>query len=79
MPATVSIDRISRRSERAEDTAHQARTRLSTHLRRSTDIATAFAERWPYVEVDATNGIGHVVDAALAALSRRVDRVAERR
>ncbi|MBY8853666.1 nucleoside monophosphate kinase, partial [Saccharothrix sp. MB29] len=30
VPATVSIDRISRRVERTEDTAHQARTRLST-------------------------------------------------
>ncbi|GAA0247417.1 adenylate kinase [Saccharothrix mutabilis subsp. mutabilis] len=79
VPATVSIDRISRRGERAEDTAHLARTRLSTHVRRSTDIATAFATRWPYVELDATDGIAQVVDAALAALSARVDRVAERR
>ncbi|WP_106614949.1 nucleoside monophosphate kinase [Saccharothrix carnea] len=79
VPAAVSIERIRRRDERAEDTARTAWTRLSTHARRSADIAGAFAERWPYVEVDATARVERVVRAALAALSGQVDRVAERR
>ncbi|MCE6997753.1 nucleoside monophosphate kinase [Saccharothrix sp. S26] len=78
VPPAVSIDRIRRRNERAEDTAHEARTRLRTHARRAADIATAFAERWPYVEVDATARVDRVVRAALVALSRQVERVAER-